>query len=145
MVNEQNEELLEQYLSLKKSFTKLHKLAISVADYDLNNAEILMIMKLEPDRELTLSKLSEVTGFSNTMVTFTVDSLEEKGLIRRIRGNDRRIYYAKLTEKGKEKYLELREKMRNKISDAFDKLKPEEKEQFSRCVETISALLDKIT
>ena len=75
----------------------------------------------------------------------TSDSLEEKGLIRRIRGNDRRIYYAKLTEKGKEKYLELREKMRNKISDAFDKLKPEEKEQFSRCVETISALLDKIT
>ncbi len=145
MANEINQELLEQYLSLKKSLTKLYRLAISGADYDLNHSEILMIMKLEPDRELTLSKLSEITGFSNTMVTFTVDSLEEKGLVKRIRGNDRRIYYAKLTEKGKEKYVELKERMRNRINEAFDRLSPEEKEQFSRCVNSISSLLDKIT
>ena len=46
---------------------------------------------------------------------------------------------------GEGEVLRIKREMRNKISDAFDKLKPEEKEQFSRCVETISALLDKIT
>lgn len=136
--------LFERYVSLKKNLGKITKRILGGSEVDLSQAEKIIIMKLEPGTEINLSKLSELTGLSNTMITFMIDSLEKKGYVERVRGIDRRIYYAKLTKDGEIKYNELKKEIRKVLIDLFNKLSEDEKTEFLESIEKIDSLLNKI-
>ncbi len=145
MENEMIDNLLfEKYVSLKKNLSKITKRILGTSDGELSQAEKIIIMKLEPGAEINLSKISELTGLSNTMVTFMIDALEKKGYVERVRGADRRIYYAKLTKAGEAKYNYLKKEIREVLLELFNKLSEDEKTEFLNSIEKIDSMLNKI-
>lgn len=69
---------------------------------DLSGSNLVLYVLYFVKERQTVSSLSKLIHVSIPRVTMILDSLEEKGLVERVRDeNDRRIVYAVLTKKGK--------------------------------------------
>ncbi len=137
-------ELIDKYFKVKKMMALIHKYA-AMDDREMSLTDAVVFLKINSEKEMTLGKLSELTGFSNTLITFTVDSLESKGLVTRTRGKDRRTILVSITDKGKEKYNTMRDSFNKNFSKLFEKLSEQEINRLSEDFDDIIKIMNKVT
>ncbi len=129
-------EILERLIKMKNIIIKITK-ALRPNINGLNSTDIYVLMKIAKNEGITMTKLSEITGLSSTLITFTIDNLEKLSFVERRKGLDRRIQTLILTEKGKslkneiekiskERFSEITKNMNDKeikeLIDLFDKI-----------------------
>jgi DNA-binding MarR family transcriptional regulator len=137
-----SEEILQRFHRIKMLMDATKSKAFK--DTSLSSTEVRILLKIPLDEEITPTRLSELTNFSNTLITFSADSLEEKGLIERNRGTDKRTIKLKLTEKGR-----LRQQMdRKEFNENFDrmisKLSDQELEDMIKSFDAVILYLQKL-
>ncbi|MDA8055255.1 MAG: MarR family transcriptional regulator [Thermoplasmatales archaeon] len=133
--------ILERLTSLKKLRNKILE-EINSELADISKTEYVLMHKICNRMEsLNMSDLSESTGYSNAIITLTVDGLESKGYVKRTRGSDRRSYLVKLTDNGKKKCGEIKI-LEKKITEAvFENMS---KEDLSSLMDILKKLDDLI-
>ncbi len=111
---------------------------------ELSISEVSILLKISEEPGLSLSRLSELTGFSNSLITFAIDALEEKGLVMRIKGRDRRIFYVELTDQGREKCASIRKEMSERFMKVFSKVQGEDLSILDQTLDKMIKIMQKI-
>jgi MarR family transcriptional regulator, 2-MHQ and catechol-resistance regulon repressor len=105
-----------------------------MADYGLSKSSlnILMLLRHGPDEGMQLHDLGELLLVSRANITGLIDSLQEKGWVeRRVDANDRRVRYARITDKAEALLDEFMPVHFRHVKALLRDLSIEEKESFS--------------
>jgi MarR family 2-MHQ and catechol resistance regulon transcriptional repressor len=120
------------------SFAAMLKLALAKR-FDLNASQFLTLVLVGNTSRLSIKKLKERLSIPGSSLTFTLDALEKRGLIRRLRSKeDRRQWLVSLSKKGERLYTEILKAESEAISPALGNLSESEKAAFLRIAEEIS-------
>lgn len=107
-------ELFQELMSYYRS--RLPKVA---AELEIPPSQAHALLKIDPDRELTMSDVADRLCCDPSNVTGVIDRLESRGLVRREpTPQDRRVKALELTGEGKR----LREKLRKKLHEAPEEI-----------------------
>ncbi|MEM1614283.1 MAG: winged helix DNA-binding protein [Thermoplasmatales archaeon] len=142
--------MTDDYIDLLKNLSSVRKLRAKVVNeinlrlQDLNSMEVLVISIIKKgNRGFTMSDLSEMTGFSNATITSVVDSLESRGLAKRTKGKDRRSYIVTLTERGKEKAVQIEDLKKEIFNEFFRKMSKEDLLELRETLAKFSQIIDR--
>ncbi|MEM0245331.1 MAG: MarR family transcriptional regulator [Thermoplasmata archaeon] len=135
-------EVMEKFLLLKKIMGNIIR-KIEIYE-DLSISEIFILLKISDELNPTLTRLSELTGFSNSLITFAIDNFEEKGLVRRKKGKDRRTYYVELTDLGREKCKSLKEEITKSFMKTISAIENSDLKKLNDAFDTAIKILQKI-
>lgn len=109
------------------SCAALLKLALA-KKFDLNLLQFLTLMLVGRADRLLIRELRDKLSIAGSSLTFTIDSLENKRLIKRQRSKeDRRQWFLSLTAKGRQQYGQILGAQSAAISPAIEKLSETEK------------------
>lgn len=107
-MNNINEEVLNAWLRLLLAVDSERL----VKDMPFNEAVILNILYHNQDEKVTATELCEITGMMKSQMNRTLNSMEEKGLIRKVRSeSDKRQVYLSIDENHYDSYLKMHEKI----------------------------------
>ncbi len=141
---------MNEFDTLIEKFTFVNKVRIRIIKEietymeDINFTDYILLKKIiREKRDLSMTEISELTGFSNTLITFTVDNLEKKGCVFRQKGGDRRTYYIKVTDKGFTTYKKLENTVAEVLKKIFERIEPEDLEKLKKLMSELNGLLDK--
>lgn len=119
-----------------------HAAVLKVAlakQYGLNAFQFLALVLVGGTEGLSIKELRKKLSMPGSSLTFTLDSLENKGLIRRQRNKlDRRQWLLSLSPKGRRLYERILKTESEAISPALDNLSESEKAAFLRIAEVIT-------
>ena len=109
-------------------------LARQVAPFGLGleQSGILFLLNTYKNNDFTIDDLANIMLKDKTTISRQISILEKKGLINKIlKTNDKRIKFIKLTESGKEKIQQLKNKNidNNNIESVFNTLDNNEKKK----------------
>ncbi|MCL4328143.1 MAG: MarR family transcriptional regulator [Candidatus Thermoplasmatota archaeon] len=140
--------MISEYGELLGSVAILRKLRMKIMNEissqlgDLTATDLFVLTRIcEGDPGLTMTDLSNLTGFSNAIITFSVDSMEEKSLVKRERGEDRRIYQVSATERGIEKYEEILVDQGKVVDRIFSQMSKKDRERLVTLLSELKKLL----
>ena len=104
----------EAWLLLFQLFrTKRREVAALHSDFDLNPAQVHLILNLDPARGVPMSELAEALACDASYITGLADKVEARGLVQRQPNpDDRRVKLLRLTEKG----AGIRDKLIERVS-----------------------------
>jgi len=95
-----------------------------------------LIEQAQGDEPLTISCIAERLGIDPATVVRTVDSLEERGLVHRRRGQrDRRQVFVEFTEAGRQVRQELKQRFKMRIQAIFSAMSDEGRASLLRGLE----------
>lgn len=141
---------MTDYDTIIEKFTIINKLRLRIIKEieshmkNINFTDFVLLKKISREnRDLSMTELSELTGFSNTLITFTVDSLEKKGYVYRQKGEDRRTYYIKITDRGKRDYEELENTIASLVKKNFANIAPEDMQKLDYLISELNNILHK--
>ncbi len=141
---------MNEFDTLIEKFTLVNKLRIRIIKEietyieDINFTDYILLKKIiREKRELSMTEISELTGFSNTLITFTVDNLEKKGFVFRQKGGDRRTYYIKVTDKGFTTYKKLENTVAEVLNKIFERIEPEDLEKLKKLMSELNGIIEK--
>jgi DNA-binding MarR family transcriptional regulator len=135
--------LLERLSSIRKLRGKILAEVNSKLG-DISKTEYVLMHKICNGVErLKMSDLSDSTGYSNAIITLSVDGLESKGFVKRRRGEDRRSYFVTLTRKGEEKCREIRRLEKESIEAIFANMKAEDLSELQEILKRLDDLIVK--
>ena len=104
----------------------------SIQSHGLNSTEFGVLDVLYHKGPQPLQKIGEKVLISSGNITYVVDKLEKKNLLkRRASVEDRRVIYAELTAQGTELFERIFSGHKEKIAHAVSGLSDEEKQQAS--------------
>lgn len=95
-------------------------------------AALVSVLGLHPDE--TISDMAAVIGLSHSATVRVVDRLEEKGLVARRVGGDRREIRLRLTRKGNALRRRFLDKRSHAIAQAVDRLSVDEAVEAERLI-----------
>lgn len=129
-------EQLEQSVSLKLFVVLTRTLQAikkhvedDIKKYGLNTTEFAVLELIYSKGEQPIQKIGDKVLIASSSITYVVDKLEEKQLLKRKPcPNDRRITYATITEKGNQFMDEIFPHHREAIAEIFSGLNVEEKQ-----------------
>lgn len=95
---------LKLFVVLSKAYRAVSdQVAKDIRGYELNTTDFGVLELLYHQGEQTLQKIGDKILLASGSITYVVDKLETKGLVRRIPcPNDRRITYASITSAGEQ-------------------------------------------
>lgn len=137
----ESHDLLEKLILLKRSMNKIYR---RIGRQQMGRTDLIVLMLTGENNEISPGKLSELTGFSKSLITISITNLENAGLIRRKRGMDRRRIRIVMTKKGMEKYGRIRDRMDKNFEGLISRLSKEEIETLSSCMDRIINIIEKI-
>lgn len=137
----ESHDLLEKLILLKRSMNKIYR---RIGRQQMGRTDLIVLMLTGENNEISPGKLSELTGFSKSLITISITNLENAGLIRRKRGMDRRRIRIVMTKKGIEKYGRIRDRMDKNFEGLISRLSKEEIETLSSCMDRIINIIEKI-
>lgn len=106
------------------------KLALA-KQFGLNPFQFLVLILVGSNGRLSTKELKQKLSLPSSSLTFTLDSLERKRLIKRQRSKeDRRQWFLSLTAKGRQLYEDILETEGEVVLPALDKLSETEKTVF---------------
>ncbi|MEM3218649.1 MAG: hypothetical protein QW380_01235, partial [Thermoplasmata archaeon] len=73
-----------------------------------------------------------------------IDNFEEKGLVRRKKGKDRRTYYVELTDLGREKCKSLKEEITKSFMKTISAIENSDLKKLNDAFDTAIKILQKI-
>ncbi len=120
------------------SYAAMVKLAMT-KQFGLNTSELLALVLVGRTEELSIKELRKKLSIPGSSLTFTMDLLEKKKLIKRLRNEeDRRQWLLSLSPKGERLYTEILKAESEAISPVLDNLSESEKTAFLRIAEEIT-------
>lgn len=120
--------VFNKYISILYRKTQIH-LNHTLKAYDLNSAEFVYLLHLDETR-VNLRDLGDDLRMDHAQTTRVVKSLEEKGLILKERGEDRRCYLVSLTDQGQIIKPQILSVMREWVGQLTQDLEENELELF---------------
>ncbi|MGC8662858.1 MAG: MarR family winged helix-turn-helix transcriptional regulator [Thermoplasmata archaeon] len=138
----ENHELLENIVNLKRNLNRIYgTLGIKSS---MNRTDLILLMIIGENNGISPGRLSEITGFSKSLITISITDLEKAGLIKRKRATDRRKIEIEMTKKGFQKCSKIKENVDKNFEKIISKLNEEEKESLSLCIEKIANIITKL-
>lgn len=105
---------------------------------NLTGPQFSVLEILYKENNLPLKRISEKLSVSGANITCVIDNLEKDGLVKRVPSKqDRRIIFAEITPKGRQKFEKVLPIHQNNVEKIVDLLDEEEKIYLER-------LLDKL-
>ena len=126
-----------QYDDELKAFTVLYRATSATQDvirkdilqYDLNVTEFAVLELLYHKGEQPIQIIGKKVLIASSSMTYVIDKLEQKGLVIRMAcPSDRRVTFAKLSEKGRSLMAEIFPQHEQKIAQIFEVLDERELE-----------------
>jgi len=119
------------------SYAALLKLSLA-KECGLNTSQFLALLLLGNANGLSIKELKEKLSIPGSSLTFTLDALEKRGLVKRHRSKeDRRQWLLSLSAKGKRLYTQVLTQESKAVSPALDNLSEDERTAFLRLAEEI--------
>lgn len=134
-MSEKEKEQLDEELSLKlfvvltRTLNAIKKrVEEDIRSLGLNPTEFAVLELIYHKGDQPIQKIGEKVLIASSSITYVVDKLEKKNLLRRRPcSEDRRVIYATITEAGKELMSEVFPKHKQAIREIFGGLNVEEK------------------
>ena len=92
--------------------TVFNDFAASARDFDVSPGRFGMLVLIEANPGVTQTRLAEAVGLDRSTLVAVLDQLEERGLLERRRGVDRRTNGLWLTRRGKSLVARMKERIR---------------------------------
>ena len=122
-------QMLSHATILKLAFAK---------QFSLNPVELLALLMVGGAEGLSIKALRKSLAVPASSLTFTIDSLEKKKLVRRQRSTeDRRQWLVSLSPKGERLYADVLQAEGAAMSPALERLSEPDRTAFMRIIETI--------
>jgi DNA-binding MarR family transcriptional regulator len=122
-----SQEILNLVFDLVVNFSKLF--TYSEEGEKLKTIEYYLLIYIALKGPQKMKDLADVYSMTKSNITFIVDDLEKKGLLKRERSEkDRRVYLITLTAKGKKHYKNLNESFENIVSRFLENVPPDDLE-----------------
>jgi DNA-binding MarR family transcriptional regulator len=122
-------QILSQAAMLKLSLARQH---------DLNVFQLLALILVGSTDGVSIKEVRHKLSIPGSSLTFTIDSLEKKKLIKRQRSKeDRRQWLLSLSTKGEQLYTQILKAEREALSPALEKLSDTEQAMFLKITEEI--------
>lgn len=124
------EQSLKLFIVLSRAYKALNEdVQVSIQNNGLNMTEFAVLELLYHKGDQPLQQIGGKILLASGSITYVVDKLEKKALIRRVAcPNDRRVTYAQITEEGKEFIGELFPKHEMQIHKLMSVLSNDEKD-----------------
>ncbi len=120
------------------SYAAMLKLALAKR-FGLNAFQFLTLVLIADTQLLSIKELKEKLAIQGSSLTFTLDALEKRGLIKRVRSKeDRRQWLLSLSVKGERLYTEILKAESEAVAPLLDNLSESEKAAFLRVAEEIT-------
>jgi DNA-binding MarR family transcriptional regulator len=117
---------------LGAGFKRAHQQGFSATQFMV----LGLIEQAQEDEALTISWIAERLGIDPATVVRTVDSLEERGLVHRRRGQqDRRQVFVEFTEAGRQARQEMKQRFKMRIRAIFGAMSDEGRASLLRGLE----------
>jgi len=136
-------EILDRLIKMKKLIIKINRM-LDPEIKNLNYTDIFVFMKIADKEGITMTKLSEITGFSSTLITFTVDELERHKLVERKKGKDRRSIMVVLSEKGKIIKNEIKSITQEKFKNIMKNIDENDQLELIELLDRIFKILERM-
>ncbi|PEF76770.1 MarR family transcriptional regulator [Bacillus pseudomycoides] len=134
-LNDEREEI-SQSLKLFIALSRVHHFVMdatnkSIQSNGLNPTEFAVLELIYHKGSQPLQQIGERILIASGSITYVVDKLEKKGLVKRIPcPNDRRVIYAQLTGEGETFIASIFPKHEKVIQDSFGMLTKDEKNEL---------------
>jgi len=136
-------DLIEKIAEIRKLTSTIYK-RVGIESGDISFSSIIVLLKIfKEKRDVTMSTISELTGFSNALITFSIDELEKRGIVERIRGLDRRNVFVRITPRGMDFANELSEKIQETFSKIFGNMSEEDYRDLLNSLEKSISIIKK--
>ncbi|WP_409253502.1 MarR family winged helix-turn-helix transcriptional regulator [Bacillus sp. SCS-153A] len=124
------EQSLKLFIVLSRAYKAINEdVQVFIQNNGLNMTEFAVLELLYHKGDQPLQQIGGKILLASGSITYVVDKLEKKGLIRRVAcPTDRRVTYAQITEEGKEFIGELFPRHEKQIHKLMSVLGSEEKE-----------------
>ncbi|WP_275887794.1 MarR family transcriptional regulator [Bacillus sp. P14.5] len=124
------EQSLKLFIVLSRAFKAINEdVQVFIQNNGLNMTEFAVLELLYHKGDQPLQQIGGKILLASGSITYVVDKLEKKGLIRRVAcPNDRRVTYAQITEEGKDFIGELFPRHEQQIHKLMSVLDNEEKD-----------------
>lgn len=120
------------------SYAAMLKLALA-KQFGLNPSQLFTLGLVGSTGNLSIKELRQKLSLPGSSLTFTIDSLEKKGLIKRQRSKeDRRQWLLSLSAKGERLYTAILRAEGDALSPALTRLSETERAAFIKLAEEIS-------
>ena len=125
------EDSLKLFVVLLKAAKTLSDLSMhDMKKYGMSPSEFKIIELLYHKGAIPIQKIAGRILMSSGTMTFNIDKLEKKQLLRRVPcANDRRVIYAELTELGKQRFNDIFNQHATYLESIMQSLNREEKQQ----------------
>ncbi|MFC0089743.1 MarR family winged helix-turn-helix transcriptional regulator [Allobacillus sp. GCM10007491] len=133
MIEERDEELsLKLFVVLTRALDAIQKRVIEdIKHLGLNPTEFAVLELIYNKGDQPIQKIGEKVLIASSSITYVVDQLEKKELLKRkLHPNDRRIKLATITQKGKSLMVDVFPTHKKGLQEIFAGLNAEEKEQL---------------
>ncbi|WP_340026304.1 MarR family transcriptional regulator [Paenibacillus sp. FSL K6-1096] len=122
---------LKLFVVLSKAYKSLMDLAVKdMKKHGLASAEFMVLEVLYHRTRIPLQQIGEKILVTSGSITYNIDKLEKRGLLRRVPcEDDRRVTYAEITEAGRELFDDIFPQHVDFIHSLMGGLDSEEKAQ----------------
>ncbi|NGM82138.1 MarR family transcriptional regulator [Paenibacillus sp. 7124] len=122
---------LKLFVVLSKAYRSLMDRAVKdMKSYGLSSAEFMVLEVLYHRTRIPLQQIGEKILVTSGSITYNIDKLEKKGLLKRVPcSEDRRVTYAEITDEGRKLFDEIFPKHVSMLHGMMGGLNTEEKEQ----------------
>lgn len=122
---------LKLFVVLSKAYRSLMDQAVKdMKSYGLASAEFMVLEVLYHRTRIPLQQIGEKILVTSGSITYNIDKLEKKGLLKRVPcSEDRRVTYAEITDAGRELFDKIFPRHVASIHDLMHGLDKEEKGQ----------------
>lgn len=139
MENDSIQQSLKLFIVLSRAHRSMNDVVNKyIAKQGLNPTEFAVLELLYHKGEQPLQQIGGKILLASGSITYVVDKLEQKEFLERIAcKNDRRVTFAKITEKGKTFIESIFPEHEKKIDDIMNVLTSEEKELATELIKKI--------
>ena len=122
---------LKLFVVLSKAYKSLMDQAVKdMKSYGLASAEFMVLEVLYHRTRIPLQQIGEKILVTSGSITYNIDKLEKKGLLKRVPcSEDRRVTYAEITDAGRELFDEIFPRHVSSIHSLMNGLDKGEKDQ----------------
>ncbi|WP_019914846.1 MarR family winged helix-turn-helix transcriptional regulator [Paenibacillus sp. HW567] len=122
---------LKLFVVLSKAYRSLMDQAVKdMKSHGLASAEFMVLEVLYHRNRIPLQQIGGKILVTSGSITYNIDKLEKRGLLRRVPCNeDRRVTYAEITEAGRELFDDIFPRHAGSIHSLMGGLNKEEKSQ----------------
>ncbi|MFF2911689.1 MarR family winged helix-turn-helix transcriptional regulator [Paenibacillus sp. NPDC057934] len=130
---------LKLFVVLSKAYKTLMDLAVKdMKSHGLSSAEFMILEVLYHRTRIPLQQIGEKILVTSGSITYNIDKLENKGLLKRVPcSDDRRVTYAEITTAGRELFDDIFPLHVSSLHRLMGGLNTEEKEQATQLLKKL--------